>query len=435
MSTSGSFTPPQVPECAYAPDMTRAAALALRTAGTLNPNCVVRITDGPTIGTAGNTSPTTIELNPVSPTDLGMTARVTTTFDNTAWSGLYDIDLGTGTITMLRDGFGNTAKDVDSGGATVQTQFPWHLGSSTFRDNYVEDATLTGWASQVGSIINCDIRESTIDLTGKTAGTLNGWVTRGHTATVSGSLGITNSTSIAGTLTKAGTGAMSFSNASLNTVTVNQAAGSTGTTTINDTRLQSCTVSQPATNTGNVLYFAGNDGDLGTTHAGAGNVAWAANYGRLSFLSSAASDHNTNITRNGGVTVSAITQNSTGGHATTGDTILGCVFESDGALTLNNTTDVARTYSKLQLETGGICTIADPGSTPNCLSGVKVAGQSTLNIQAGGSWILGGRLDAAAIVNTGANQISQSVVDGAFTITATAANANKLCNKAFSDWV
>lgn len=152
--------------------MTRAAALALRTAGTLNPNCVVVITDGPTIGTAGNTSATQIELNPVSGTDLGLTARVHTTFDNSAWSGTYDVDLGVaGSITELTDGWGNTVKDVDADSPTVQTQFPWHLGSATLRDNYVEDSVLPGWDTQVGSLVNNRVVGSTIDLTGKTAGT------------------------------------------------------------------------------------------------------------------------------------------------------------------------------------------------------------------------------------------------------------------------
>lgn len=433
MSTSGSFTPAAAPPCPYPERMTRIAALALRTAGTLVPDCVVTVTDGPTIGTAGNTSVTEVTLQPVSGTEFAMEALVHTTFSANAWQGNYNID--TNTIQSLTDDFGNAVKDLDASAPTVHSQFPWHLGSATLRDNYIEDSTLAGWDVQAGALTNNDIRESNIDLTAKTGGNLSGWTTRSHTAVVAGSFSATNTASIAGSLTKAGSGAMSFTNASLHTVTVNQAAGSTGLTTINDTRLQSCTVSQPATNTGNVLYFAGNEGDLGTTHAGAGNVSWAGNFGRLGFVSSAASDHNTAITRNGGVALSnCITQNSTGGHVTTGDNVLGCMFESDGALTLNNTTDVARTYTKMQLETGGICVVTDPGNAPNCISGVKVAGQSTLNLQAGGSWILGGRLDAGAIVNTGANAISQSIVGGALTVTATVANSNRLANKSFNDW-
>lgn len=147
MSTNSSFSPADIPECAYAPRMTRAQALALRTAGTLKENCVVVITDGPTIGTAGNTSVTEIELNPVSPTELGLTARVHTTFDDSAWAGLYDIDLGVaGSITELTDSSGNKAKDIDADSPTVHTQMPWHLGTrlgGIWRDNYVEDSVLT----------------------------------------------------------------------------------------------------------------------------------------------------------------------------------------------------------------------------------------------------------------------------------------------------
>lgn len=153
MSTSGSFVPAAVPECSYAPRMTRAAALALRAAGGLRENCVVvLITDTPVIGNAGNTSVTEIELNPVSPTEFGTTARVHTTFAASAWKGVYDIDLGTaGSITELTDDFGNTAKDIDADSPTVHTQVPWHLGglgpfpAPIFRDNLFEDAVLTGW--------------------------------------------------------------------------------------------------------------------------------------------------------------------------------------------------------------------------------------------------------------------------------------------------
>lgn len=148
--------------------MTRAAALALRTAGTLLENCVVVITDGPVIGTAGNTSPTEIELQPVTPSDLGEAAIVHTTFSTSGWGGTYDID--TNSITYLKDDFGNEVKDVDVGASTVHTQFPWHRGSGTMKGNRIQDSTLGGWDTAAGIIIDNNIQDANVDLTGHTAG-------------------------------------------------------------------------------------------------------------------------------------------------------------------------------------------------------------------------------------------------------------------------
>lgn len=170
MTAGTGYVPAAVIECPYTPRMTRAAAQALAAGAGLKENCVVVITDGPTIGTAGNTSVTEIELNPVSATAFGQTARVFTTFSPDAWPGVYDIT--NNTITELRDDFGNTAKDIDNGGATVETQFPWHLGGLLFRDNYVEDSTLIGWDTQVGILSNNRVINSVINLTGKTGGTV-----------------------------------------------------------------------------------------------------------------------------------------------------------------------------------------------------------------------------------------------------------------------
>jgi hypothetical protein len=127
---------------------------------------VVRITDGPTVGTAGNTSPTTIELNPVSATDLGMSARVTTVFDDSAWTGRYDIDLGAaGSIIELRDNWGNVVTDPDADAPTVHSQFPWHKAGTAVRDNVVEDAALTGWDVPTAISGNL-VRRASIDLSG-----------------------------------------------------------------------------------------------------------------------------------------------------------------------------------------------------------------------------------------------------------------------------
>ncbi|MEV3895303.1 hypothetical protein [Streptomyces anulatus] len=208
MGTSGSFVPATVPECPYAPRMTRAAAQALAAGGGLRENCVVVITDGPTIGTAGNTSTTEIELNPVSATAFGQTARVFSSFAPEAWPGVYD--LAGNRITELRDDFGNTAKDLDAGSATVHTQWPWHLGSATLRDNYAEDAVLTGFPG-TGAFTNNRVVESTLDFTGKTAGTVNQSTFLGSTVTSgAASLTATRLEMTGSTVANSGTGPVTF---------------------------------------------------------------------------------------------------------------------------------------------------------------------------------------------------------------------------------
>lgn len=149
--------------------MTRTQALARRTAGTLDPNCVVVVTDGPTIGTPGNTSPTEIELQPVTASDLGTAALVHTAFDNVAWSGLYDIDRGAaGTIYQLADSSNNFAEDEDENAPTVHTQFPWHRGGDNLNGNRVDSSVLIGWDVAEGEITDNTIQGSTVDLEGMT---------------------------------------------------------------------------------------------------------------------------------------------------------------------------------------------------------------------------------------------------------------------------
>lgn len=139
MPTGSGFTPAADAPC-YNPRMTRAAALALAAGAGLRENCVVVVTDGPTIGTASLTSPTEIELNPVSPTELGMPARVHTTFDTTAWTGIYDVV--TGLLVRLEDNLGNIVDDPT--GVNIATAFPWGRAAVT-RNIILGSATLTGW--------------------------------------------------------------------------------------------------------------------------------------------------------------------------------------------------------------------------------------------------------------------------------------------------
>jgi hypothetical protein len=151
--------------------MTRAALLALRTAGTLRTECHYIITDGPVIGTTGNTSATEIEMHAVSATELAIEAKVHTTFAASAWDALYDIDAGTsGTIFRLTDDWNNFAEDEDPNSPTVHTQVPWHKGSATFSGNRFDTVIMPGWSAAGGTLNDNTLKGCTVDLTGVTSG-------------------------------------------------------------------------------------------------------------------------------------------------------------------------------------------------------------------------------------------------------------------------
>lgn len=167
MSTTASFVnaDPPCPTQVF----TRAELIALRDAGSLRIDCHYRWV-GPVIGTPGNTSPTIIESHAVQPGELSQNVSVDTEFASStgeSWAGLADIDLGTaGTITRLADSWGNVVSDPDADAPTVQSTFPWHRGSSTFRDNEVQDSTLTGWDVGTAFVNGNRIVRSTVDLSG-----------------------------------------------------------------------------------------------------------------------------------------------------------------------------------------------------------------------------------------------------------------------------
>lgn len=388
--TSGSFIPAAAPPCAYPTRMTRAAALALRTAGTLDVQCAVVITDGPVIGPAATV--TEIELNPVSSTAFGETARVFTSYDNDAWPGIYDIDLGTGTLTELRDRLGNVAKDVDSGGATVAA-FPW--GNAAFRDNYVEDVTLTGANTQVGTITNCRFVGTTLDLTGKASGA---WA---DTEIIGGSVSLLGAS-----------GNIVFTRSRLVGTTVTRQVGAAGNNNliIVDSDLAASTVTQA----GGGLALNNVDAQALTLSNVAGSV-------RTLII--------TNLVANG----ATIAQQRTVGP--NGDSLTGAVITGGSSLTLTGTTDNALgpIYSGLVIENLSAVTVGiPPAGVGNQLRGVAVGVGSTLNVDTGGA-MQNCRVSGNATVNTGAFVHLGTIIELSGTTTLTAANTNRLRNAGFSD--
>lgn len=547
MSTSGSYNPPGVPECAYEPEMTHAEALARRDAGTLDPNCVVVITDGPVIGTPGNTSPTMIELNPVTPSDIGRTARIHTNFDNVAFAGLYNIDDGpNGSINSITDHWNNQISDEDPGAPTVHTQFPYHLSGPDLRDNRVNDCTLTGWdtAINAGTIIwDNDLLESGIHLAGMAGDSQfirngvrgaqitvsspnmrfngndinNAPVTFASTSaaiqsfqenqawgspvTITGSVAsavvfnsnrltdgyevtVTNKPSapvtisgniltgtkntaiaelfvsgtgvvtcnrnqiLAGTLSldnagnstvtdnnmtdtsinKAGTGAVSVSRNTLTQGTFTQGTTSTASLTMTDNTLTLATVDLTSTSSNAVQISNGNYGRVNMVHNGSGFISMFANQGAPSLTTSAASTRNTTLNSNTGRFV--VNQNGTGSTGT--DTIIGS-FVQDGTVNFNSTLAGTGGNSLSGVIDGqSIVNVAD-GASPNCMTQTRVGGFSTLNIEPGGN-VSRCRFDANITVNTGPFAHINSIAEGAFVLSPTAANNNSLLNAAFSNW-
>lgn len=488
MATSGSYVPPAIPECAYAPQMTRAQALARRTAGTLDPNCVVVITDGPVIGTAGNTSPTQIELNPVSSTDLGMAARVHQLFHPaSAWTGIYDVDLGAaGSIKRLTDHWNNTAQDANADSPTVQTQVPWHKGSATFRDNFFDESTLTGWDAAGGTLSDNKIVESTVDLTGKTAGTFNQNTMMGSTFTSRVPTSFVASNALTQALVShLGTtaGSFSFQNNVMLTGSVTADAATTSQLTVNNNvfggtaggyRIQ--VVGKTAVGpiiSGNRLFNPSTGAyDLKVSGAGIANVTSNdIGAGQITMDGLATSEvkdsnlSNATITHSGSgaMDVSASTISGSSVVSAVGSTrglTLGGVLANGSTVTQNGTGSanidnfVNGTGTLLQRATVTLNATAagTPASTFSGLTAVasssvavgdhtvglaidnsRIDTGSTLAISSGGTFVRS-RLSSEATLTTSA-AITASVMEGQFSKTVASVNVNRLCNKSFDDWI
>lgn len=476
MSTSGSFSPPAQPECSYAPDMSLAAALALRAAGTLNPNCIVRV-PGPALGTAA--VPTFVELNPVSPTELGLTGRLTSSLDNSSWACLFDPDQGAaGTFLEVRDNAGNVVRDPDG---SVIAQFPF--GNADVTDNLVVEGTLTGWGTLPAgfTVRGNTLTTATVDLTGTAAGGA-----------------FTENTVISATVNVPGTnaGTVFFRDCSLTdqaTVTVNKPGQQFF---MNGSRVRGGTVSV----TGPSPFSSTRDDLTNPNWSDAGGVAVTSNWSSTNNVGGGtvtrAAGHDfavllTNSTLYGTVNIGASARavNITSSHYLSGTATV-----NGGALNITSSTmrtatftmsgtrglafsdcDVHQLQSFTQARTGGtgqdsffqcvlqratvsltgavdpgtnqtimnVCTVlmstvnvADPvGTGTVVLQSTEVTGQSTLNVQAGALLHDRCRIAAGAVLNTGAFAAQSGVIEGAFTVTSTATNNNRRVDKSYSDWL
>ncbi|MFF4292092.1 hypothetical protein ACFY0N_00375 [Streptomyces vinaceus] len=421
MSAGSGYNPPDNP-CPGQP-MTRAAILALRTAGQLRVDCHYVVSDGPVIGTAGNTSPTQIELHALSPTELATEAKVHTAYDNSAWSGIFDIDLGTaGSIIRLTDASNNTVEDKDADSPTVHGMFPWHLPPVTpnFRDNLISDMALPNWASiAVGDTVQDNV------IRGAAAG---GTLDLGGTGTVT-----IQRCEIIGTttITRTGTCNINWSNSKIASVTMTLNGGGTGVT-ITDSILLSGTITRAAasvsltTITQSLLLLTF------ITLNGTGGLFISASETRLAQI-------NLNAGSARGITVTnssvqgTINQNRT--LAGANDFLSSSHLVGSSVLTWAGAAGSAGSPSvdASFIDHGSTVTITDPGGAI-IIRRCRIENASVVNCPGIGNNLLNCRVAAGMTLNPGAFQHSNSIFElpGA-TKTLTAANVGRLCNKAFDD--
>lgn len=434
--------------------MTRAAVLALRTAGTLRTECPYFISDGPIIGTAGNTSATVIEVNATAANELSLDARVHTTFDNTAWVGLYDIDLGAaGTLIEVRDGQGNTFKSTVANAPSVQTQFPWHLAAAgQIRNNGIEECTLTGWGSITTSVVGNRFTGSTINLTGN-------WTTvtenRVDLSTVSLLHAVGASRVFTGNIARGGsvfrtllggTGSWSVTTCEfLDGYVFEGAATSTATVTVNGSRFENhgatavdALVDGSGTRTFNNTRSVTSGLAQQYTLTGTGAAVTVSNSdcleGRITLSAGATRGLSVNASI---IRTALVTQTRTGGTGV--DSIIGSDVSGSGTIvTLAgavNPGGAQTILSACRISEGGTLSLTDPAGSggvvmvnTSVISGASVTGTGTVQLDRC-------RFAVGAVFTTGAFTHDRSVVEGVLTVTPTASNSNKLANSAFNNWL
>lgn len=454
MTTGGGFTPPAISPCPTGA-MTRAALLALRTASTLRTECPYFISDGPVIGTAGNTSATVIEISATAVNELGLEARVHTTFDNSAWAGLYDIDLGTaGTLLEVRDNQGNVVRSTAADAPTVQIQFPWHLtGGGLVQNNYIEQSTLTGWGAITSTVRGNQItRNSTVALTGNwgivtdnriEAGTVSLLHAAGGTRTFSGNT--VRGGGVFRTLLGA-TGSWTVTNNEfLDGYVFEGAAASTATVTVNGSRFENhgataidASVTGSGTRTFDNARSVTNGVAQQYTLAGTGAAVSVSDCdfleGHLTLSAGATRGISVVATL---VRTGLISQTRTGGTGI--DTVTGSNVSGTGTVvTLAGATDPGGAQTVLSgsaVTEGGTLTLTNPAGSgglvvvsSNITTGASVSATAVVQLDRC-------RFAVGAVFTSGAFTHDRSVVEGALTVTPTANNSNKLANSAFNNWL
>lgn len=340
--------------------MTRAALLALRTAGTLNTSCHYTITDYVEGRFAAGT---TITLHAVSATELSERVELNTLFDNEAWAARYNIDLNT--MIEVADNQGNVVRSATTGRVAS-----WDWGNVNVSNNTSYGANIV-WTYGAARPVTGNIfgANATITLTGWVSGSLTDTEISGASVVnlTNANVSITQSHILSGgTLTLTGyTGGAGLSRTTIENGAIVNFTGSTVSHTLNN-----CTISGVLTAISSTLVVT----------AGA----------TLSMTSSEVA-FGGNITRGGSVSAFTFNYSRVLGNASSITQIVGVLsctgtsFQDDGRMLINAPIGTVVGACTINYSTirGGGSFIRHRGISTLAMSGVDMSGGSNVNVNIG----------------------------------------------------
>lgn len=472
--------------------MTRAALLALRTAGTLRTECPYIITD---FASGTLVAPNLIYMHATSTTELSENVSVDTApalGATSAFRGQYDIDANV--VRFLEDD-----KDNRVHGATQVTTFPW--ANANWTNNLVHPGTtFTSTGNAAATVTGCEFRpnstvvlsglnatssltrlwiDGTLDLTGNVAvltlsdtrledgfilliGVTTAGVVTPTTVTIDGSRFYDHAPSVTRDIFIGGANTTySFNEcdvgACLSAQEVMFLNSAGGIVTMNNLVIRSGNPQAIRRDTGNTGNFTALNLTIIDSQI---NVPGATSPQAFSFTDSTLIGSTVNNTSNGGITTLSKTTmlNSTVTHialATRGTTFVGCSLV--GATVSQNRNNSANNDNFIGLDmVGGTLTLAGSvaSAIDNAFTGLTMRGGSVMtatnlpnaNAALNSSLLenvtvnLNGTIDRCRFglggtINTGVFTHTQVLIELAGTTTLTANNTNTQRTKAFSDVV
>jgi hypothetical protein len=164
--------------------MTRAQLALLRSGSQLNPTCHYIVTD---FVQGRFLAGTTLTLHADSASELSMSGTINSLYDNSGWACRYDLD--TNNLTMVADNLGNVVESDAVGRVAA-----WDWGNANMTRNQVQGLVTTTYGSAHPFIGNTVARYGSIDLTGRTGGSMLDTSVSGQVNLINSNLSVLRST-------------------------------------------------------------------------------------------------------------------------------------------------------------------------------------------------------------------------------------------------